>query len=142
MTDDLYYDRSEFLEAAAQPEYRSSARYRDDVAAKLRRSLEAGTISTMGEQISQEQRVHTRTAFNTDEGTYGGAVEMPGADPTFAEAAKIGMGTFADMEAVAMAMSAPAYEADPTYRTAVYEKVQRSFRAGTLDADAFKSGQA
>lgn len=140
MNDDIYYDRGEFLDAAAAAEYRTSARYRDEVSAKLERSMAAGTITPMGEQIGHAQRIETRTAYGEDEGLYGVAVAMPAAHPAWAEASNVAVGTFRDLDAVALAMSAPQFSADPTYRRAVFEKVERSKREGALDPSLFSRG--
>lgn len=137
MTDDTttYFDRAEFIQAAADPQYRDSARYRAEVEAKLQRSLSAGTVTPMGEFVDYAQTIETRTAAHTDEGaTYGGAVPMPGASAAWVAASyeKISNGTFGGLEELAWAMAAPAFEVDPTYQRAVQEKVARSRRAGTL----------
>lgn len=142
MTDAIFYDRGEFLAAAAAPEYATSARYRDEVAAKLQRSLEAGTVTPMGQEVTHEVRTDPyrieRTMPLAEQGLYGAGVPATGALPQWAEAAKVGNGSFfKSVEEVALAMAAPAYEADPTYRDAVYEKMQRSFREGTLDPALF-----
>lgn len=132
---DLYWDRSEFQKAASAPEYRDSARFRDEVAAKLQRSIAAGRITPMGEQITHEQRTHTRNASSTNEGLYGEVVAMPGPHPHWAEAGKIGTGFFKGPDEIANAFSAPAFAIDPTYQQAVREKIERSIREGYLTAD-------
>ncbi|WP_374469934.1 hypothetical protein [Phenylobacterium sp.] len=129
----IFYDRAEFLKAASSPEYAASARYRDDVAAKLQRSMEAGTISPMGEFINPADRTHTRNAYYADDNANGYIVQ--GADPTWAEAGKVGRGFFKSPEEIAAAFSAPAYEIDPTYQNAVREKIGRSIREGFLTPD-------
>lgn len=138
MQDDLYYDHGEFLDAAASPEYQTSARYRDDVAAKLQRSIGAGNITPMGEEIRHDQRLKESEPYTDEEGHYGGTVQIAGALPEWAEAAKVSIGTFGSLEEVALAMAAPVCEIDPTYRRALREKIDRSVREGTLPSDVFK----
>lgn len=132
-TNDVFYDRKELLEAMASPEYRTSARYRDELTAKMQRSVQAGRITPMGEFVDPAQRSHTRTAYYADDNANG--FIMPGADPTWAEAGKAGRGFFKSPEEIAGAMSAPHFDADPTYRDAVREKIGRSIREGLLTAD-------
>lgn len=141
MTDDVFYDRGEFLAAAAAPEYATSARYRDEVAAKLQRSRAAGTVSPMGEEVRHEQRHYEVNAWNNDEGLYGAGVPMPGPDPAQAIALNIDIGTFKNVEEVALAFAAPAYEIDRGYQAAVLAKIERSIREGTLDPSVFNSGR-
>lgn len=130
---DLFYDRAEFLKAAASPEYRDSPRYRNEVASKLQRSMAAGRITPMGEQITTADRTQTRTAYTTGDNANGYIV--PGADPAWAAAQQVTQGFFKAPEEIANAMSAPAYEIDPSYRLALVEKVQRSQREGFITAD-------
>lgn len=134
--DDTFFDRAELMEAMAAPEYATSGRYRDQIAAKLHRSVAAGTITPMGEQVAHHERSHTRTAYNTDAGLYGDAVVMPKGDAAWAEAGKVADGGyFKTPEQVAAAFSAPAFEIDPTYQQAVRTKIERSQREGWLTAD-------
>lgn len=130
---DCYFDRSEFLAATASPEYRTSARHREEVAGKLQRSIASGRITPMGEQISHSDRTHTRTAFN--EMDLANGFTMSGAEPTWAEAGRVGSGFFKDPEEIANAFAAPAFEIDPTYQQALREKIARSVREGWLTAD-------
>ncbi|WP_293681522.1 hypothetical protein [uncultured Phenylobacterium sp.] len=131
---DTYFDRSEFLKAVADPEYRASARRRDEVAQKLQRSLAAGTLQPMGEQIMHGQRNHERNAYYENDNANGYTVG--GADPTWAAAGQVATRHFfRSREEVAQAMSAPAFDVDPSYGTELYLKVQRSIREGHLGAD-------
>ena len=98
MQDDIYYDRAELIEAQAAPEYQTSPRYRDEVAAKLQRSMAAGTVTAMGEEITHRQRLEERIVSNTDEGLYGVGNPIEGAHPAWAEAAKVSVGTFGSLE--------------------------------------------
>lgn len=138
MQDDIYYDRAELLEAQSAPEYQSSPRYRDEVAAKLQRSMAAGTVSAMTEEFTHQERSRPVDYFFEEEGLYGVGVQMPGPPPYWAAAAQVNNGgTFSSLEEVALAMDAPVCEIDPTYRLALREKIDRSIRAGTLPADVF-----
>lgn len=108
-------------------------RYREEVAAKLQRSLDAGKITPMGEQISHDQRSQVRTAYHVNEGASGYTVAA--VDPAWAEAGKVNAGCFKSPEEIADAFNAPAFEIDPTYQSAVREKIARSIREGYLNAD-------
>jgi hypothetical protein len=129
--DDTFFDMTEVREAMASPLYRTSARYRDEIAAKLIRSQQAGTVGRIAEMITTDQRSHTIHASNTKEGIYGGAVPMP------KSASPLGMyvGTFSSLDEIRAAMHAPSY-ADPTYRRALVERIERSARERTLDEAA------
>jgi hypothetical protein len=130
---DLYWDRAEYLKAVAAPEYRESPRYRAEVAERLQRSMAAGRITSMGEHIRPGQRGHERTAYSEGDGQTGYTV--PAADPTWAEAIKVGQGYFKNEVEIANAMAAPAFEIDQTYQRALREKVQRSIREGLIGTD-------
>jgi hypothetical protein len=133
-----YYDRSEFLAAAKAPEYATSARYREEVSGKLARSTAAGTITSMGQSISRDDTVHTRTVHNQPEGQalFGNGVgHALGAEPSWAEASKVSQGCFDSPEAIARAMAAPQFDIDPSYKQAVRNKIDRSIREGYLTAD-------
>lgn len=131
MNDDVYYDRDELIAAQKAPEYASSARYRDEVTAKLQRSLQAGTITPMGSHQTPAQRVHTVHAVNLEEGIYGGSQPMPKPASPFG----MTLGTFKTLDEITAATSVDSYR-DPTYRRAVTERIQRSIREGTLDERA------
>ena len=131
MNDDIYYDRAELIEAQKAPEYATSARYRDEVAAKLARSLAAGTVTPMGAHQTPEQRTHTVHAVNLDEGIYGGAQPMPKPASPFG----MNVGTFKTLDEITAATSVDSYR-DPTYRRAVTERIQRSIREETLEERA------
>jgi hypothetical protein len=134
-TDDVYFDRSEFLKAASAPEYATSERYRQDVAAKLQRSLDAGTVTPMGQRIAHEDTSVTWTAYSAPEQMYGSHNPLPGAHPVWAEAQKVATGFFRGPEEIAAAMGAPHFDRDPTYREAVREKIGRSIREGHINTD-------
>lgn len=131
---DLYYDRDEYLKAAASPEYKVSPRFRDEVAGKLQRSMQAGRFTSMAEEITHAQRVHTRTAYRPGSNENGYIV--PGADPAWAAAGKVASDHYFKSPAeIADAFSAPAFEADRTYQDAVRAKIARSVREGFLTPD-------
>lgn len=134
-----YHDRQEYLRAVADPQYSIDARYREEVGARLARSLAAGTVTPLGQfsPHGESQSFHTRIATDNraPEAIYGSHNPMPGADPLWAEAAKVGSGTFDGPEAIARAMGAPAFETDPSYREAVSAKIGRSILAGTITSD-------
>lgn len=126
---DTFYDMTEVHEAMANPLYRTSARYRDEVAAKLARSQQAGTVGRIAERITPERRSYTINVSNTDEGHYGHAQPLP--NPP---ASPFGMtvGTFKNLDEITAAMNADSYR-DPSYRRAVLQRIQRSIREQTLD---------
>ena len=130
---DNFYDLSEVREAMADPLYQTSARYRDNVAAKLQRSQAAGTVGRMGEYYPQGGRVHTRTASDEDANVNGFIVR--GAHPAWAEAGRVTQGFFKSPAEIANALDAPACDIDPTYQQAVRDKIARSIREGWLTAD-------
>ena len=136
---DVYFARADYLEAARAPDYQTSARYRQEVADKLARSLAAGSVTPLGEfhQHGNDPRSYERVAVDSraPEGLYGSHNPMPGADPLWAEAARIDTGHFDGPEAVARAMAAPQFDADPSYRRAVQAKVERSIGAGFINSD-------
>jgi len=130
----VFFDRSELMEAMASPEYQTSARFREEVSEKLERSMAAGRISPMGEAISHGQRSQTVNAYIADENANG--LIVPGADPAWAAAVNVGTGSFfKSPEEIADAFSAPAFQHDPTYQRAVQEKIARSIREGHITAD-------
>jgi hypothetical protein len=53
---DTFYDMSEVREAMGDPRYRTSARYRDEVAAKLHRSQQAGTVVSQTSYHGSQKR--------------------------------------------------------------------------------------
>ena len=129
---DNFYDLSEVREAMADPRYKTSARYRDDLAAKLHRSQAAGTVGRMGEE-RPDGAFYKRDAYDEDANVNGFIVR--GADPAWAEAGKVNQGFFKSPEEIAHALAAPACGIDPTYQHAVREKIARSVREGYLTAD-------
>ncbi|MDP3117969.1 MAG: hypothetical protein Q8N19_12745 [Phenylobacterium sp.] len=124
---DTFFDISEVHQAIADPLYKTSERYRSEVASKLTRSQAAGTVGRMGEQITHAQRTHTVNAVNLAEGTYGGAQPMPKPAPPLSS-----IHTFSSLDQINAVMSSDSYR-DPTYRQGVVERIERSIRAGTLD---------
>lgn len=131
---DVFFDRSELMEAMASPDYQTSARFRAEVADKLERSMAAGRVTPMGEAISHGQRSQTVNAYIPDENANG--LIVPGADPVWAAAANVGAGSiFTSPEEIAAAFSAPAFEHDPTYQAAVRDMVARSIREGHITSD-------
>ena len=92
-------------------------------------------MTPMGQRIDPGETTYTRYAFREPEGTYGSHNPIPGADPTWAEAGKIGSGFFDGPEAIAAAMAAPVFAIDPGYQQAVREKIDRSIREKWLAPD-------
>jgi hypothetical protein len=138
MTDETttYEDRGEYLKAVADPAYAESARYRDGVAAKLQRSLDAGTVTPMGQRVAPySDRRDSRVATFEAEGVYGELNPMPKADPVWAEAIKVGSGFFDGPESIALAMAAPQFDLDAGYREAVHAKITRSINERWITAD-------
>lgn len=139
MTDEpiSYEDRGEYLRAVADPQYAQSARYRDQVAAKLQASMTSGTITPMGRRADYGSTIHTRNVFHEPQAIYGSHNPLPGADPLMAEAAKVGIAgsLFEGPEQIAAAMGAPQFDLDPTYQEAVHAKIGRSIRAGSIDTN-------
>ena len=136
MTDQTTYEsQADLARDIADPRYAESPRYRDEVAAKLRQSVDAGTISAPAQFTSYGDTIHTRTAYHEPEAMYGSANPMPGADPLMAEAAKIGSGFFEGPEAIANAMAAPHFDLDVGYQRAVADKIGRSIREGFITPD-------
>jgi hypothetical protein len=109
------------------------------VAAKLARSIAAGTVTPMGHFTGHGEghSIHTRIASHDTipEALYSSENPMPKADPLWAEAAKVGSGFFASPEEIAAAMGAPQYDRDRTYRDAVSAKIARSIRERFIDTD-------
>jgi hypothetical protein len=135
---DTYENDAELAAARADPRYQESQRYRDEVAAKMAASRAAGTVKTEGSYVGHGNgsSFHTMVARQTaPETLYGMGQDMPGADPVWAEAAKVATGYFDGPEAIARAMAAPQYEIDPSYRQAVLEKIGRSQRENWIDAN-------
>lgn len=128
---DTFYDMTEVHEAMANPLYRTSARYRDEVAAKLARSQQAGTVGRIAERITTDRRTYTVYASNTEEGLYGYAQPLPKPPSPFG----MDVGAFKNLDEIAAAMSADSYR-DPSYRRAVLQRIQRSIREQTLDEAA------
>lgn len=128
---DNFYDLSEVREAMSDPRYKTSARYRDDVAAKLHRSQAAGTVGRMSEHHPQGGWVYTTEKNTADEGLYGSSQLMTKPASPFG----MNMGTFKTLDEIHSAMSAIS-AIDPTYRQAVTERIERSIREGTLDQPA------
>lgn len=134
MNEDLFFDREEMLKAMSAPDYAISPRYRENVAAKLQRSMEAGRISQMGEEIVRPQVRQERIVSRPEDGQNGFTVA--GAHPAWAEASKANDGSFfKSQEEIANAFSAPAFEIDRSYQEAVREKIARSIREGYLTSD-------
>ncbi|HEX3888496.1 MAG TPA: hypothetical protein VHW05_13445 [Phenylobacterium sp.] len=133
----VYEDRGEYLKAVAAPDYAASGRYRAQVAEKLQRSMEAGTIQSMGQYTAHADTIWQRNVVHeqTPEALYGTHNPMPSADPVWAEAAKVGTGFFADPEAIARAMAAPHYSRDPSYQQAVRAKIERSINERWITTD-------
>jgi hypothetical protein len=143
-----YTDRGQLLADQQSPEYGTSPRFRQEVADRLARTHAAGGFSRAqpaGEVTSTVSRVehgegktiHTSTVAreNTPNALYSpGHNAMPGANPLYAEAAKVGSGFFDGPEAIARAMAAPHFETDAGYRQAVSDKIGRSQREGFIDA--------
>lgn len=134
-----FYDRTEMLAAMQDPQYATSARYRDQIAAKVARSRDAGTISAQGEARTHNG-LSERFSHNPAEtaAVYGnGHSTMPGANPAWDEARKVSMpGTFFEgPEAIAAAMGAPQFQVDEGYRQAVKNKIDRSIREGFIGTD-------
>jgi hypothetical protein len=146
---DTYEDQGQLLADQRSPEYATSSRYRQGVQEKLQRTHAAGGFSRsqplgeLGSSVSYFQHgegstIHTGRFGRTNEpeGVYGGAVKLPGADPIFAEAAKVNTEHFFDgPEAIARAMAAPHYEVDAGYQQAVQEKIARSIREKFIDTN-------
>jgi hypothetical protein len=137
MSHDTYESRADLIAAQQDPRYAQSPRYREEVAAKLERSMTAGTITQMAQHIRHEDMIGTRHVRleAEPEGIYGGAVKLPGADPIWAEAGKVGGGFFDGPEAIARAKAAPHYEVDSGYQQAVQEKIARSIREKFIDTN-------
>jgi hypothetical protein len=139
---ETFYDMSEVREAMNDPRYRSSARYRDEVAIKLQRSQQAGTVAS---QASYHHRTNTRapTRTVTNEGEVQGLGKPAASQPFWAEASRVNQpgSVFTTIEATAAAMGAPQFDIDPTYREAVREKIARSIREGYLDANLNPTGK-
>jgi hypothetical protein len=135
----LFFDRSELLEAQQSPEYGTSARYRADVAAKLERSLTAGTITPLGHRHTPNEAstLVTRNGRIEEGVVYGGVQPLPGPSPLYKAALEVGRpGSFFDgPEDIAMAMAAPHFDIDESYRNAVREKIGRSIREGRIDTN-------
>lgn len=129
-TADTFYDASEFYAAMARPEYKTSARYRDEVAAKLQRSQAAGTVGSQSSIHRHDERTHTVTASSLELGLYGGAQPMPKA-----VAFDVQTMNFRTAEQLQAAVDSPSY-ADPTYRDALIRAMTRSMREGTMDQGA------
>ena len=128
---DNFYDLSEVREAMSDPRYKTSARYRDDVAAKLHRSQAAGTVGRMGQEHPQGGWVHTTNSSLGEEGLYGSSQLMTKPNSPFG----MTLGTFKTLDEIHAAMTTVS-AVDPTYRQAVTERIERSIREGTLDQQA------
>jgi hypothetical protein len=139
---DTFYDMSEVRAAMNDPLYRTSARYRDEVAAKLHRSQQAGTVVSQSSYHSRtNSRTPTRTAIN--DGETSGLGKTAASQPFWAEAGKVSQpgSFFKTTEEVAAAMGAPQFDVDRTYQEALRAKIERSIRAGYLTADLRTTGK-
>lgn len=139
---DTFYDMAELREAMNDPRYRTSARYRDEVAAKMHRSQQAGTVERQSSYHSRVNvRAPTRTA--TNEGDIQGLGKPAGSEPFYAEALRVSQpgSFFTTGEDIASAMGAPQFDIDPTYREALREKIARSIREGYITPDLHPTGK-
>jgi hypothetical protein len=138
---DTFYDMSEVREAMGDPRYRTSARYRDEVAAKLHRSQQAGTVVSQTSYHGSQKRTLGRDRDydfgHPNANANANGFIQPGADQAWAEAAKVGQAgsIFKSPEEIMWAMSAPHFEADAAYQQAVREKIDRSIREGWITRD-------
>jgi hypothetical protein len=91
---DTFYDMSEVREAMGDPRYRTSARYRDEVAAKLHRSQQAGTVVSQTSYHGSQKRTLGRDRDydfgHPNANANANGFIQPGADQAWAEAAKVG----------------------------------------------------
>jgi hypothetical protein len=136
---ETFYDHSEVREAMNDPRYRTSARYRDELAAKLHRSQQAGTVARQSQYYDHRQRVRGRErnpAWGNPDANSNGFTQ-PDAVPEWAEAAKVGQAGsfFKTPEEIMQAMSAPHFDTDTSYRLALKDKIDRSIREGYVTSD-------
>jgi hypothetical protein len=129
----IFYNRTEFQAAMANPDYSTSARVRSDIAAKLQRSQDAGTVGSLTGHHTQEVRSRTVEAQTAPEGTYGQVQDLTKPyNPLNMNVAA----AFSGIEEIGQAIDAPGFDIDPTYRAAVVNRISRSIRAGHLDEAA------
>jgi hypothetical protein len=136
---------SEVRTAMNDPRYRTSGRFRDEVAAKLHRSHQAGTVASQASYHDGSKRTLGKDrdySYGNPKANSGGFIQPP-ADPILAEAGRVAApgSFFTETETLAAAMGAPQFDLDPSYREALREKIARSIREGYLTRDLHPTGK-